>query len=163
MTCCRWRRLTFTASPERVELSGAAQQAIANLDQAIREASAEIIVADLPAIRGSEIHLVTLFQNLLSNAIKYRSEAPPRIRISADQAGPVWIVRVSDNGVGIAPEYRDHVFGLFKRLDSRDVPGTGVGLAICKKIVEGLGGKIWVESEPGNGGTFCFTAPVSIC
>ncbi len=152
----------FTAPPEHVDLNSAVRQAVANLDQAIREAAAEIVVAGLPAVRGNEIHLVTLFQNLLSNAMKYRSEAPPRIQISAQQAGPLWIVRVADNGVGIPAEYRDQVFGLFKRLHSHDVPGTGVGLAICKKIVEGMGGKIWVESQPGNGATFCFTVPVWI-
>lgn len=152
--------VNFTAAPERVELDGAAQQAVANLEQAIRDASAEIVAADLPAVRGNAIHLVTLFQNLLSNAIKYRGETPPQIRISAEQAGPVWIIKVADNGIGIAPEYRDQIFGLFKRLHTREVPGTGVGLAICKRIVEGMGGKIWVESEPGKGATFYFTAPV---
>jgi signal transduction histidine kinase len=95
---------------------------------------------------------------LLSNAIKYRSDSPIQIRIAAEQAGSDWIIKVTDNGVGIAPEYHDQVFGLFKRLHGRDIPGTGVGLAICKKIVEGMGGKIWVESEVAKGSTFCFTA-----
>jgi signal transduction histidine kinase len=113
-------------------------------------------------VEGNEIHMVTLFQNLFSTAIKYRSEAPIRIQIAAEQVGSSWIVKVTDNGVGIAPEYHDQVFGLFKRLHGRDIPGTGVGLAICKKIVEGMGGRIWIESEVGKGSTFCFTATASV-
>jgi PAS domain S-box-containing protein len=151
-------RVSFGARPDRVDLREAAQQAIANLEHAIHESSAEIGLGDLPSVQGNEIHTVTLFQNLLSNAIKYRSDSPIQIRIAAEQAGSDWIIKVTDNGVGIAPEYHDQVFGLFKRLHGRDIPGTGVGLAICKKIVEGMGGKIWVESEVGKGSTFCFTA-----
>jgi PAS domain S-box-containing protein len=152
----------FSASLERVDLRQAAQQAIANLEQAIHESSAEISIGALPSVEGNEIHMVTLFQNLFSNAIKYRSEAPIRIQIAAEQVGSSWIVKVTDNGVGIAPEYHDQVFGLFKRLHGRDIPGTGVGLAICKKIVEGMGGRIWIESEVGKGSTFCFTATASV-
>jgi light-regulated signal transduction histidine kinase (bacteriophytochrome) len=143
---------------DRVELSGALQQAIKNLEELIRESAAKITVSALPSIRGNHSHLVELFQNLIGNAIKYRSNAPSEVDVSAERLGDEWIIRVKDNGIGIAPEYHTHVFGLLKRLHGREVPGTGIGLAICKKIVEIMGGRIWVESEPGRGATFCFTA-----
>jgi PAS domain S-box-containing protein len=151
-------RLSLDDPQHRVELSRAAEQAIRNLAGAIRDSAATITVDRLPAIRGNESHLIELFQNLIANAIKYRSERPIEIHITAEQLGQECIVRVKDNGIGIAPEYRDYVFGLFKRLHDRDIPGTGIGLAICKKILEGMGGRIWVESELGKGSTFCFSA-----
>lgn len=145
----------------RVELSHAAQQAVRNLGGAVQESSAKITVGELPAIRGNESHMVELFQNLIGNSIKYRAARPLEIFVTAEQRGQEYIVKVQDNGIGISPEYRDYVFGLFKRLHDRDIPGTGIGLAICKKIVDGLGGRIWVESEPGKGSTFCFSAPAA--
>jgi chemotaxis family two-component system sensor kinase Cph1 len=101
--------------------------------------------------------LVRLFQNLIGNAVKYRSQEPVEIRVTAEQHGRGWVVRIEDNGIGIAPEQQARVFMPFIRLVNRDVPGTGLGLAVCKKIVEGLGGTIWIESELGAGSTFCFT------
>jgi signal transduction histidine kinase len=101
--------------------------------------------------------MIRVFQNLISNAVKYRREAPVEIRISAERSGPDWVVKVHDNGIGIPPEHHHRVFGLFTRLHTHEIPGAGIGLAVCKKIVEELGGKIWVESEPGAGSTFCFT------
>jgi signal transduction histidine kinase len=95
---------------------------------------------------------------LISNAIKYRSEAPIEIAVTAVKNEHEWIIRVKDNGIGIPPEYHTFIFGLLKRLHGRDVPGTGIGLAICKKIVDVMGGRIWVESEPQKGSTFCFSA-----
>ncbi len=89
--------------------------------------------------------------------MKYRSEAAVEVHITAERCGPDWVIRVHDNGIGIAKEHHRFVFGLFKRMHAGDIPGTGIGLAICKRIVEGLGGVIWVESEPGAGSTFCFT------
>jgi signal transduction histidine kinase len=94
----------------------------------------------------------------VGNAIKYRGPEALRIEVTAERMGAGWVVKVRDNGIGIAPAYRDQIFGLFKRLHQRSVPGTGIGLAICKKIVDGMGGRIWVESELGKGSTFCFTA-----
>jgi len=143
---------------ERVELNGALQQAIRNLEELIRENAAAISVSALPSIRGNQSHLVELFQNLIGNAIKYRSSVSPEIDVSAERLGDEWVIKVKDNGIGIAEEYHTHIFGLLKRLHGREVPGTGMGLAICKKIVEIMGGRIWVESEPGSGATFCFTA-----
>ncbi|MCW5982017.1 MAG: PAS domain S-box protein [Bryobacteraceae bacterium] len=151
--------LSLNGRHDRVELDQALTKALQNLDQAIKESGAEISANPLPATRGSESRLTLLFQNLISNAIKYRGEAPVRIRVAAARRGREWLVTVADNGIGIDPEYREQIFGLFKRLHNRDIPGTGIGLAICSKIVEGMGGKIWVESEPGKGSTFCFTVP----
>lgn len=158
--------LTFASlsSPERrdrVELRHCAEQALKNLDRAVQESRSTVALGPLPTVVGSEIHLVELFQNLFSNAIKYRSTAPVEIHVTADRLERECVVKVKDNGLGIDPEYHDQIFGLFKRLHSRSIPGTGIGLAICKKIVEGMGGKIWVESELGKGCAFCFTVPES--
>ncbi len=156
--------LRFGDPPHAVELRHAVDQALRNLGQAVRESGARVDIGPLPAAHGNESHFLELFQNLISNAIKYRSDAPVEIGIRAEQFGSEWLVKVTDNGIGIAPEYHEQIFGLFKRLHPREVPGTGIGLAICKKIVDGIGGKIWVESSLGRGSTFCFTVPaVSDC
>jgi PAS domain S-box-containing protein len=152
-------RLTVSDARDEIELSRAAQQAIDNLAGAIEESGARITIDPLPAALGNEIHVVQLFQNLLANGIKYRREVPVEIHVTAAPLGREWVIKIQDNGIGIAPEYYDHVFGMFKRLHAREVPGTGIGLAICKKIVEGMGGRIWIESQPGVGSTFCFTTP----
>jgi PAS domain S-box-containing protein len=131
-----------------------------NLLTTIEETQAEISLSDLPAVRGDSVPLVHLFQNLISNALKYRSEHKPRITIAAGKDGNLWRFTVEDNGIGIAKEFHTQVFGIFKRLHDRaEYPGTGIGLAICQKIVEKQGGKIWVESEPGRGSKFIFTLP----
>jgi signal transduction histidine kinase len=116
----------------------------------------------MPALRAYDIHLVQLFQNLVGNAIKYRGADPPRIEISSrqDEVSGRWVFTVQDNGMGIAPRYHSQVFGLFKRLyAAHQYPGTGIGLAICQKVVERYGGRIWVESEEGKGARFIFTLP----
>jgi PAS domain S-box-containing protein len=143
---------------ERVDLRRAVEQATNYLERAIHESGASITVGPLPCVLGNESQLTGLMQNLLGNAIKYRGPEAVRIEVTAERMGAGWVVKVRDNGIGIAPAYRDQIFGLFKRLHQRSVPGTGIGLAICKKIVDGMGGRIWVESEPGKGSTFCFTA-----
>ena len=131
-----------------------------NLSTTIEETKAEISISSLPVVRGDSVPLVHLFQNLLSNALKYRSERKPRIRIAACRDGDRWRFSVEDNGIGIAGEFHTQVFGMFKRLHDRaEYPGTGIGLAICQKIVEKHGGEIWVESEPGKGSTFFFILP----
>jgi hypothetical protein len=115
----------------------------------------------LPSIIAHESSLVQLFQNLIGNALKFRGEQPPRIHISARQVDNEWVFSVRDNGIGIEPQYRERIFMIFQRLHARDkYPGTGIGLSICKKIVENLGGRIWMESEPGQGTTFTFAVPV---
>jgi signal transduction histidine kinase len=134
------------------------EQAGKNLEQAIHESGASIIVGPVPCVLCNESQLTGLMQNLLGNAIKYRGAEALRIEVTAELAGTECVIKVQDNGIGIAPAYHEQIFGLFKRLHERSVPGTGIGLAICKKIVEGMGGRIWVESEPGRGSIFCFTA-----
>jgi PAS domain S-box-containing protein len=150
--------VTSHAASESVDLGCAVEQATNCLEQAIRECGARITVDPLPRVLGNESQLTGLMQNLLGNAIKYRGPQPVRIEVTAEPLGNRWVVKVRDNGIGIAPAYHDQIFGLFKRLHQRSVPGTGIGLAICKKIVDGMGERIWVESEPGKGSTFCFTA-----
>ncbi|HYO83793.1 MAG TPA: ATP-binding protein, partial [Bryobacteraceae bacterium] len=138
------------------------QQVLANLMGAIQESGASITVGRLPAtVAVDEVHLLQLLQNLIGNAIKYRAELPPVIDIAAEYDGAMWKVCVHDNGIGIAPEYREQVFGIFKRLHTAEkYPGTGIGLAICQKIVHRYGGHIWVESEgEGKGSRFYFTIP----
>jgi signal transduction histidine kinase len=144
-----------------IDTAGVLEKARANLSGMIKDSGAEICSElSLPRVRVEEIHMLQLFQNLIGNAIKYRSERPPKIRISFTRDGAWRKFCVQDNGIGIAPEYREQVFGIFKRLHNRaEYPGTGIGLAICQKIVDRYGGRIWVESEPGKGSTFCFTVP----
>ncbi|MEW6159351.1 MAG: ATP-binding protein [Verrucomicrobiota bacterium] len=132
-----------------------------NLQVAIRESGATIQRDRLPRITAIRTYMVILFQNLISNAIKYRSAAPPRIRISARrQKDGSWLFSVSDNGQGIDPKYWEKIFVIFQRLHTQQQkPGTGIGLSICKKIVELHGGRIWVESQPNSGSTFQFILP----
>ncbi len=127
----------------------------------IAEAHAAVVSDRLPRLRISETHAEQIMQNLLSNAIKYRrADMPPLIRISAERRRSEWIVAIRDNGIGIERDYHSHIFGIFKRLHTAtEYPGTGLGLAICRKIVERHGGKIWVESKPGEGSTFYFSIP----
>jgi chemotaxis family two-component system sensor kinase Cph1 len=114
----------------------------------------------LPTVMADDLQLGQLFQNLIGNAIKFHGEEPPRVHVSARPGGNGWIFSVRDNGIGIAPEYAERIFIIFQRFHSREeYPGTGIGLAVCKKIVERHGGRIWVESELGKGATFYFTLP----
>ena len=116
----------------------------------------------LPTVAAEEVLLMQLFQNLISNSIKYRGKETPRIHVSAERDGEGWRFAVRDNGIGIDPQDADRVFGMFKRLHGSEIPGTGIGLAICKKVVERQGGRIWVESEAGRGATFKFTIPLPV-
>ncbi len=130
------------------------------LGTAIRDSAAEVTRDLLPAVKLPGFRLQQLFQNLISNAIKYRSDKPPRIHVSATMRDGSWLFSVEDNGIGIHPKHHARIFGIFKRLHNKDkYPGTGIGLAICKRIVEHVGGKIWVESEAGRGARFLFTIP----
>jgi two-component system CheB/CheR fusion protein len=130
-----------------------------NLQAAIAQSGAVVTSDSLPAVAAEEVLLMQLFQNLISNSIKYRSTETPRIHISAERDGEGWLFSVRDNGIGIDRQDADRVFGMFKRLHGSEIPGTGIGLAICKKVVERQGGRIWVESEAGKGATFKFTIP----
>jgi signal transduction histidine kinase len=135
-------------------------QVLMNLKVAIAECQAVVTHDPLPTIMGDEIQLMQLFQNLISNAIKFHREEPPCVHISVVQQQNDWVFSVRDNGIGMEPEYFERIFTIFQRLHSRaEYPGTGIGLAVCKKIVERHGGRIWVESELEVGTTFYFTIP----
>ena len=122
--------------------------------------SGAIVTSDpLPTVVAEEVVLMQLFQNLISNSIKYRGKETPQIHVSAERGAEGWLFAVQDNGIGIDPADTDRVFGMFRRLHGSEISGTGIGLALCKKIVERQGGRIWVESEPGRGATFKFTMP----
>jgi PAS domain S-box-containing protein len=134
--------------------------AVANLRVVIEETGAVVEHDSLPTVRSDASQLVQLFQNLIANAVKFRGAKAPRIGIEATREAGQWRFSVRDNGIGIAPQFRERIFEIFQRLHPRNAyPGTGIGLAICKRIVERHGGRIWVESEPGRGATFFFTIP----
>jgi PAS domain S-box-containing protein len=138
------------------------QLACKNLRVAIEETDATVTSDPLPIVLGDETQLLQLFQNLIGNALKFHGEEPPRIHLGVEPQDGKWLFRVSDNGIGIEPQYAERIFTIFQRLHSRDeYPGTGIGLAVCKKIVERHGGRIWVESGPGAGATFCFLLQAS--
>lgn len=146
---------------EPVDLNVVVEKAMADLGMMIEQSGALITRDTLPVIRGHESNFVQLFQNLIANAIKYRSDRPLTIKISAERFADGWRLSVSDNGMGIAPEYHEVIFGVFKRLHGSKIPGTGIGLAICRRVVERFGGRIWVESEVDQGSTFVLIIPAS--
>jgi light-regulated signal transduction histidine kinase (bacteriophytochrome) len=143
----------------RVSLNSTVDWAMSNLQTTIADAGAVITRGPLPDAKGDEIQLVQLFQNLLSNAVKYRGKEPPLIHIGAELKGGQVQVSVADNGPGIDRKYHERIFGLFKRLHGAEIQGTGLGLAICRAVIQRHGGRLWVESEPGQGATFFFTLP----
>ncbi len=148
-----------THALRRVDLTGVLAGVILKLDSKIKECGATIEFGELPEVLGEEQSLDRLFYELIANALLYRTEQPPRVNIAATEAGDFWQFSVTDNGIGIDATYHDRIFGLFKRLHGRSTPGIGLGLAICRRIVERHGGRIWVEPEPGQGTTFRFTLP----
>jgi two-component system, chemotaxis family, sensor kinase Cph1 len=147
-----------------VQCDALLEQVLTNLQLAVKESGATIVKGPLPTVVGDDVQLMQLFQNLIGNAIKFRQRSvPPRIEISAarDEAG--WRFQVTDNGIGFDPQHADRIFVVFQRLHTSDeYPGTGIGLAICKKIVERHGGRIWTTSRPGQGATFSFTLPADL-
>jgi PAS domain S-box-containing protein len=147
---------------EPFDTNEAFAEAVANLGGAITESGAAVTRGELPSVRVHKTHMRQLFQNLIGNAVKYRSEdRVPAIHVSAERLDGNWVFAVRDNGIGIQPEYKEQIFGLFSRLHHADrYDGTGIGLAICQRIVERCHGRIWVESEPGRGSEFRFTLPV---
>ena len=146
---------------ENMDCNRALSEAIADLEVSISESDAEITTEPLPSVVGDQIQITHVFENLISNAIKFRKDdCLPRIHISSSRAEDSWQISVADNGTGIRPRYQERIFGMFKRAHKRSkYPGTGIGLALCQKIVERHGGRIWVESEINQGSTFHFTIP----
>jgi light-regulated signal transduction histidine kinase (bacteriophytochrome) len=134
------------------------QMAQDNLARSMAESDATVTRGPLPTVPGDEVQLIQLFQNLLANAIKFRGQEPPRLQVSAEHQGSQWVFAIKDNGIGIPPEHQERIFMIFQRLHHRsEYPGTGIGLALCQKIVARHGGRIWVESRPGRGATFYFS------
>jgi len=144
---------------EAVDLNGILELVKENLKAAIEDSRAVITSDHLPAVNAYQGHLVPLFQNLIGNAIKYRGERPLHIHVSVEEKDGQLRFAVTDNGMGIEPEYHRKIFGAFKRLHGNKIPGTGIGLAICQRVVERYGGRIWVESQAGEGASFIFTLP----
>jgi light-regulated signal transduction histidine kinase (bacteriophytochrome) len=142
-----------------VDLNDVLKAVIEDLKTAVDESNATIASDCLPEVNGYANDFVRVFQNLLSNAIKYRGKDTPRIQISVEQENGQFRFAVSDNGIGIDPEDQAQIFEPFKRLHGKNVPGTGLGLAICERVIQRCGGRLWVESQPGNGATFLFTLP----
>ncbi|MCU4972616.1 PAS domain-containing protein [Halobacteria archaeon AArc-m2/3/4] len=147
---------------EPIDLDCVFENALDNLQVRIEESNAEITAESLPRVRGDDNQLHQVFQNLLSNAIEYSGAGPPRISVDAERRGQKWLVSVHDDGIGIDPDDQERVFEVFQRLHSRDThSGTGIGLALCQRIIERHGGRIWVDSEPDEGTTFSFTLPAA--
>ena len=142
------------------DLNQVFSDAVSNLDRAIDDNMAKVTADALPTVDGDAVQLTQLLQNLMGNAIKFRGAAPPAVHVAAEAKAEEWVITVSDNGIGIEPQYRERVFQIFQRLHERDkYEGTGIGLAVCKKIVERHGGRIWVEGAPGEGSIFSFSLP----
>lgn len=135
-------------------------RAVADLRAAIEKSGAVVTRDPLPTVMADATQLAQLFQNLIGNAIKFRSDKQPEVNVGAERKDYEWQFSVQDNGIGINPDYHQRIFSIFERLHGTEYPGTGIGLAICKKIVERHGGRIWVESQPGKGSTFYFTIPI---
>jgi PAS domain S-box-containing protein len=142
-----------------VDCAAAIRKVVLNLQASLEQSQASVTWDALPTVCAHEIRIVQLLQNLVGNAVKYRSADPPRIHVAAERREADWLFSVHDNGIGIAPEYAQEIFGIFRRLHGQDYPGTGIGLAICQRIVERYSGRIWVESSLGQGARFYFTIP----
>ena len=148
------------SEPAAVDCEKVVRQVLHDLEPTIRDSNALVEVGTLPTLLADEHQVAQLFQNLIGNALKFRGDRTPHIQVTAQPEQGHWLFKVKDNGIGIAPEYAERIFVIFQRLHSREkYSGTGIGLAICKKIVERHHGRIWVESQPGSGATFLFTFP----
>ena len=146
-----------------VDCGAAMAEVLLSLEPAIHESGAVVTHGALPAVWADRSRMTQVFQNLIGNAIKFRGKQAPTISVQAEKAGPDWLFSVRDNGIGIAPEHAENVFVVFQRLHTRtEYPGNGIGLAICKKIIEHHGGKIWVETQAGHGSIFKFTIPCNV-
>lgn len=157
----QFARMPHDSPLDRVDANHAFMEALTSLQTAITESQATVLRGELPSVYSDRVLLAQLFQNLIGNSIKYRSDRPPVVVVNAHNARGEWLFTVSDNGVGVPTESRERVFGMFQRLrGASHVPGTGIGLALCRQIVERHGGRIWIEGEDGEGTTVHFTLPI---
>lgn len=153
-----YSRISRGQPPKNTSVQAAMETALANLQAGLSQAGAVVTHDPLPTIQADAVQLAQLFQNLLGNAVKFRGDSRPEIHVGARQQEGEWLFWVRDNGIGIDSRFQDRIFMIFQRLHTHHrFPGTGIGLAICKRIVERHGGRIWVESAPGQGSTFYFT------
>lgn len=149
-----------TSKYEKTDINNILKESLKNLDSAIKTSKIKVTSTKLPTIFCNSLQFVQVFQNLISNAIKYKSEKKPAVKIKAEDQGQFWLFSVTDNGIGIEQWYHERIFIIFQKLhDPQKYPGSGIGLALCKRVIEKHGGKIWFESEPGKGTTFYFTVP----
>jgi signal transduction histidine kinase len=148
---------------ERVDLTQVVRETVLLLGAAIQESQAEVEYGPLPSVWCNRQQLFQVFENLIANSLKFREGRPPRICVSAEADDRQWIISVTDNGVGIEPQYLERIFEPFQRLHGREYPGSGIGLALCRKVIERHGGRIWAESIPGEGSTFRFTLEDPTC
>ena len=156
------RVTTRGREPEPLNCKSILDQVLSNLELYIKKNKATVSYGPLPEVIADYTQLAQVFQNLIINGIKFHSEKPLKIHISAEKKASERVFSVEDNGIGIDPQYSEKIFEVFKRLHNKErYPGTGIGLAVCKKIVERHGGRIWVESELGKGSTFYFTLPIN--
>ena len=155
-----YSRVASTQRRSLIRLDIVLQLALLKVQKLVKESNAQITYRDLPEAEVDESQFTQVFEHLLNNSLKYRSGEPPRIEVSAQEDTDAYRVSVRDNGVGVKPDYHETIFAPFKRLHGKDIPGVGLGLSICKKIVIAHGGKIWVESDGQTGSTFHFTVPV---
>jgi light-regulated signal transduction histidine kinase (bacteriophytochrome) len=145
---------------EPTDFEAVVSHAVEDLGQAVRESGAVVTRDPLPTLPANAVQMGQVFLNLIGNAMKFRRQEPPRIHVSAHRRDNVWIFSVRDNGIGFDPKYGEKIFAVFQRLHPKEAyPGTGIGLAICKKIIEQHGGLIWATSEPGKGSSFFFALP----
>lgn len=148
--------------PQPLDTSGVLLWALMNVDPLVKQTGGAITYDPLPRVCADQNQLAQVFQQLLTNALKFRSDAPPAVHVSAREADDDFVeITIQDNGIGIEPEFHERIFGVFKRLHGADIPGTGIGLAISRRIVEAHGGRLTVESAPGKGSTFRFTLPAA--
>jgi len=147
---------------EEVDCNSVLEEVLSDLRVAVEESRAVVTRDPLPTVMADRVQMGQLFQNLIGNAIKFHGKEAPQVHVSAERRPGEWLFSVRDNGVGLDPEYAERIFVIFQRLHNREeYPGTGIGLAICKKIVERHGGRIWVVSRTGQGATFHFTLPIA--
>jgi light-regulated signal transduction histidine kinase (bacteriophytochrome) len=150
-------------APAEFSLGASAEMALANMEELLRVSGGSVEIDPLPVVIGRRTHFVQLFQNLIGNSLKYRGDRTPNVRVCSEQTPGECIIHVADNGIGFDPAYGLQIFEPFKRLHGYEYAGSGIGLAICSRIVKQYGGRIWAESVPGEGSTFSFSIPVASC